>query len=739
MSKVLKIAAGVGLIALGALTGGIAFLPGTMLAFTVGSSTLIALGLSVISSTLLTPKIGGSEQRQASETTLQLGEYPRQVLFGDCVTAGSLLDAFNYGGKYGTDWEVLMIALADHECEELVGFYVNDDYKTFAGNGDVAGYKSQLKVHFLPGTETQSWPSFVTANGPGWSATSHNCAGVACVAVAYKSDDPESETPVWPGGRPRFVWRLKGKKCYNPSLDSTVTGGSGTHRYNDPTTWEWTDNANVCRYQYQRGIYALDRIDQPDQLLIGRGLSEIEAPPERAIAHTATCDELVEGVRRYTFNGLIGADEEFLVAEGYFATAMGGVIRQPDGSIEVEPGQAKAVVAEITDLDILNMSEVVVEPFRGEDDREWLNTVIPRYVEPAQKWKMHAASIRRDYADVIADGGQRTDTLELKHVTVEAQAQRLGEIRRRLGRLPFTCEIPLGPRFAELEEGDWIGWTSARHFQGARKVFRIESYNRGENWHMQLSLREISASAYGWNDATDNTPQSATNDQQAAPPAIGAPGSGAWAVLGGQVEGVKGSLPALFLSGASDDNRAEAIRVEYRVSGTTTWRLAGDFAPAMTEQTITGVADATAYEVSVRYLVDGEPGARLVLPTATTGSISTASGARRIASRTVAWPLTSDDTSIDVAAFDGVLFDGSAVSFPADTADMTGLTGGVTYGVFYDPVAGTYQATAAPSLTEMANKALIFVGAQATSDGGTYPEDDPPPPGGGTGGGTIQY
>ena len=715
MGKVVKAVVGIGLAVVG---------------FVTGAQFLIVLGLSLASQALLTPSLGGAEERQASETTLSLGEQPREVIFGEAATGGSLIDAFNFGGEYGTDWEVQMVALADHECEALVGFYVNDEYYAYSGDGTVSGFNSQFEVHFLPGTASQQWPAIVLSNGPGWTANDR-CAGMACVVFAYKADDPEAENPVWPGGRPRFLSVVKGKRCYDARKDSTVAGGSGSHRYDDPSTWEWTDNANVCRYQFQRGIYALDRIDQPDQLLLGRGLSELEAPPERAIAHSNTCDELValDGggtEKRYTFNGLIGADEDFLTAESYFTEAMGGVIRQPEGGIEVEPGQAKPTVAEITDLDILNLTEVEIEFFRGEQDREWVNTVIPRYVEPAQKWKMHGASIRRDYDDVIADGGQRTARLDLKPVTQEGQAQRLGEIRRRIGRLQTTGSLTLGPRFVGLEEGDWIGWTSERHFGGQRKVFRIEAYDRGSNWHMALQLREIAASVYAFDDAVDGIPNLATAVQVGSPPPIAAPNVSTWTLTGGEVSGARGVQPALFVTGAIENSRAQAVRVEYRVAGQTSWTLSGDYSPGMVDKAITGVADEEDYDVAISYVVDGEPGARRVLGPVTTGMIEGARGARWIASRSVSFPLTSDDDSIEVEAFDATLYDGSAVSFPADLDDMTGLTSGTTFGVFFDPATQTYLATPTPSATEMADRSLIFVGAQSTSDGGTFTPETPP-------------
>ena len=115
------------------------------------------------------------------------------------------------------------------------------------------------------------------------------------------------------------------------------------------------------------------------------------------------------GTSLFPLNGMIGADENFLTAESYFAEACGGVIRQPEGGIEGEPGAPQAVVAEISDADILNLEEVEYSAFRGDADSEWINTVAPRYVEPAQRYKMLSAPHRRDNADVIADGGPRPD------------------------------------------------------------------------------------------------------------------------------------------------------------------------------------------------------------------------------------------------------------------------------------------------------------------------------------------
>lgn len=102
------------------------------------------------------------------------------------------------------------------------------------------------------------------------------------------------------------------------------------------------------------------------------------------------------------------------------------------------------------------------------------------------------------------------------------------------------------------------------------------------------------------------------------------------------------------------------------------------------------------------------------------------------------WPLSSDDTSITVAAFVGTMDDGSAVIFPSDTS-MTGLASDARYGVFYDLAAGTYSAALEPATAERGDSDLAFVGWQSTSTGGVYTPPPPPPGGYGGAGGFHQY
>lgn len=605
MGRLVRVIVGAALVVVGAVTG---------------NFQLIIAGVSLVGGALLQPSL--NRNRAAAAAQLQLGEQPRQAILGRAAVAGSLVDAFNYGGKYGTDWEVLVIALADHRCDALEGFFVDDTYVAFAGDGNVAGFNSQLQVFWRSGTWDQAVPSILTTNGPGWTANDRG-RGVAYVVVAYKADKPDAKNPVWPSGRPRFRWVVRGLRCYQARKDSTV-GGSGAHRRDNPATWEWTENPIDIRYNWVRGIYAGDLVDQPGMLLIGRGLSAIEAPPANVFARANLCDELVGGAARYRIGGVVAANEPFIDVESDFAAAVAGTISQPEGAVEVDPGEAKAAVAHFTDADLLVGSTVRWnEGFLGQQDEGWVNTVAARFVDPAQRWTVRSAPVQRDLADVVVDGGPREQQPQLDLVTNGPQAQRIAEIIRRFGRLWGRASVTLPPRFAFIEEGDWVTWQSDRRFGGATLTFRVEAWGSDQAWHHQLTLRQISASVFS--DTAPLDDGSIASDQP-EPPVVGPPAPNAWTAGAATVEGGGLKLSVLRVTGSVDDPATSFVVFEYvqqidPPGPLTNWTFASSSRPDVTLIDIPLSAGGRFF-VAVSYVVDGILGDRRVLGPIDIGTIT---------------------------------------------------------------------------------------------------------------------
>ncbi|MBO9526415.1 MAG: phage tail protein [Sphingobium yanoikuyae] len=606
-----------------------------------GNVALIAQGVMTVATVLLAPSM---KARTASKNTLTIGETAREGIFGEGSTGGSLVDIFNYGGKYGTDWTVAIYALADHRCDALTGFYVQDKWVPFTGNGLVAGYKNQLRVDWRPGAWDDDVPAWVLANCPvvdgvpTWTANDRG-RGVAKVYVAWKADKSDAKNPVWTSGSPwsSFLWIVKGLRCYQARKDSSI-GGSGAHRWDDPTTREWTENPIDCRYTWARGIYAGDHVDDPAMLLLGRGLTDIEAPPENVFAPANVCDEPVAlkdgGTEpRYRIGGVFGGDDKYIDTDDDIASACGGYTVEREGSIEIVPGSAQPVVWDITDDDLVVGSTVSSSDFRTQTDDEWVNTVAVKYIEPTQQWKDHSAPVRRNTADILADGEPKVAQPALTLCKSGTQAQRIGEMKRRMGRLWRTRSLTLPPRLVGVEHGDWIRWTSKRY--GVRPipdepvsiVYRVESDSQDRGWQNQLTLREINAEVYGWTIADELADGSAAVDNP-EPDFGGAPDAGDWTFAAAGT----GGTPTLRFVGSAGSDAVTQIYFEYAASASApdaeddaAWTAAGATTGTATEFVAGGVAPNATYWGAVSYQIDAARSDRLVIGPVTTGTVTASS------------------------------------------------------------------------------------------------------------------
>lgn len=525
-------------------------------------------------------------ERQATVTTLDLGETPREAVVGVACTGGSLIDAWNHGGKYSTDYVTRRVALGDHVLDGLVGYYVDDAYYSFAGNGVQPGFNGALQLTFVNATRDGVFPPpYMLQAGVGLTSADR-CPSVAEVWITYKFDDQ-----VWTRGHPILKFVVRGLRVYDARFDPQYGyTGPDPQTWGDVSTHRFSQNAAVVRYHIQRGVYAVGRHGELEHLLIGRGLSAAEAPAARIIAAANVCDEIVDGQPRYAVGGVVSSSQSHIEVEEMFAAAMAGQIVQRDGGVEVEPGQAKAAVVTITDADLVDGEAVSFDEFTPDTDGGRVNTVIARYVEPAQLYKDHSGSVLRNQADIVEDGGPRELTLPLMLVTVRAQADRCAEITRRAARLERRAEIVLVPLLnagraaAELEDGDIIAWRSDRYHDGATVRYRIETYGVDEGWRNALRLREMASSVFGQADPIED---------RASPPPAPTP-IDALQLLGVQAEpitlpGETATVPAVRFSWdvTTADTAMSAIRAEVRRVGET------DAAPTRIDDVAKGQANVT--------------------------------------------------------------------------------------------------------------------------------------------------
>lgn len=475
------------------------------------ATVVVDVALSLGLSSILSPKPPKSQiaERQASILELSIGETPAEVILGGACTGGGLVDTFCYGPD--NIWEVRVIRLADCQITGLDGFFVNDKFYLFTGNGYVGGDFAEgveqfLYVEFHDGRPGQPASAFLQSASSQsdlpaeeWWTADDKMTGRAYVVMAYRINDK-----IWASGRPAFKFVCRGAPVYDPRKDSTVPGGSGPHRWGQPWTYEYSENALVNSYNYRRGIW--NYAASPAQLICGPGKSAEEQPPELEIAGMNACDETINVKAgwietRYRIGAVIRANEMWGDINRDFEAAMAGRIAQRQGGLTIDPGVVRSVVKTFTDADLMVGEKVRLSSSVGRD--LLVNSVTAKFVNPYQLWQDSDAPVRRSQDDIDADGEIREYSLPLRFVTSQSQAQRIAEIYRRRARLMHSGSVVLHAEYMGLEAGDWVGWTSERYFAGETRYFEVQGTSEPRIGRIALALAEVSSAAFGWSYLTD--------------------------------------------------------------------------------------------------------------------------------------------------------------------------------------------------------------------------------------------
>ena len=159
----------------------------------------------------------------------------------------------------GTDNQYLYMAvvLSEGEINSVETLFVNDHQVTLSGaltdgtqrtvassDSNFFADSSLITVEAHLGTDSQS-ASTLLSTLTSWTSN-HRLRGLAYLALRFEWNADKF------GSLPTVQAIIKGRKVYNPNLDGTVTGGTGSHRKDDSTTWEYSDNPILQLLDYLR-------------------------------------------------------------------------------------------------------------------------------------------------------------------------------------------------------------------------------------------------------------------------------------------------------------------------------------------------------------------------------------------------------------------------------------------------------------------------------------------------------
>jgi hypothetical protein len=513
MAKVLKIAAAVTAIAAitiatgGAAAFGIAGALSTTVAGISAGALLTASSILSIGASLLAKKPQAPRNSPESISRLNASidpRTPRKIVFGQTAMATDIRDQ-----EYTDNQTYLhrFIVNASHAVQSIDEIWFDEKLAWTAG-GSVQG---EFVGYLTVATRTEG----SAANAINISArmgSTRRFTGLAYIHLRFKltGNSKKTESPFAQSIPSRITIRGKGAKVYDPRLDSTVPGGSGSQRADNQSTWAW-DNDAARNPALQLLWYLLGwRIN--GKLAVGLGIPKQRIDLESFIAAANLCDDEISlaagGTEpRYRSDGVFSeADSPTTVIDALKASMyadfddVGGKLR-----LFVFYNDLAVPQASFTTDNVLGEFEWRQTPALDET----FNIVRGIFTDPSD----NALYQPVDYPQIelaSVDGIDRIDTFDLPMVQSASQAQRLAKQRLQRQQFggAFTCTLdatgwrirknsPIELSFAPL------GWVD--------KLFRVAEMEHRVDGTVPVVLREESPLIYAW-DEEEQPPV------QAAPP-----------------------------------------------------------------------------------------------------------------------------------------------------------------------------------------------------------------------------
>jgi hypothetical protein len=422
------------------------------------------------------------------------GDVPVGTLYGVGSTKGQRVFYAKYDSGNKLNSEVFV--LANGWCDGLEPYvYIygrrrNLILHSFPGNHVAAyyveGFTNHIRILFFDGRPGQQVDTNLVAATAGlgqtWKSTSVN-AGQAYVVV-----NREFNADLFSAGKPEFTFVLRGLREYDPRKDSTISGGSGAQRINDPSTWVHTSNPAVHRLNYQLGLRAYIS----GRTLIGEGKTLGQLDLATYFVAMNVCDSLrADGKRTYQCSLFVNGDDDHTEILKEFDDAMAGYGLNRRGLSGVIAGAPQLPVLEIT-ADDIPVDRAKDIQFR-KSAFERYNYLSGQFLSIEAMWSPESLTPVTVNADVAEDGRAKQTSNDFLQVTDPDIAQYLLNIRYRQNRMGGTATLPVSRRVGfKVQEGEWVTWRG--------RTWMISEWALDEQFRITLKLSETDAAIYDDDD-----------------------------------------------------------------------------------------------------------------------------------------------------------------------------------------------------------------------------------------------
>jgi hypothetical protein len=292
--------------------------------------------------------------------------------------------------------------------------------------------------------------------------------GISHVIATFRRD-----SELFPS-EPHLRFEVRGIPMYDPRFDSTV-GGSGPQRWNDRSTWAFSENPKVIEYNIHRGI-SVDGYG-----IWGNSVAAADLPLGNWFAAMNACDVLVDNGAgstepMYIFGLEWGLDRTPAQIIDEINRSCAGETVEIGGVYKTRVGGPPLPIYFFTDDDVIVTRPQDLEPFPGLDAT--FNALSCSYPDPALMWEAREAPPFTNPAWEAEDGQIEWDSAQgafarrprrllkemaLPGVSNPRQVQRLLASAAREGRNRRSHSLTLPPEALMLEPLDAVSWTSLRN------------------------------------------------------------------------------------------------------------------------------------------------------------------------------------------------------------------------------------------------------------------------------------
>ncbi len=388
---------------------------------------LARIALLSLAAKLTAPKIDLSQAAANKLLTIRSTVQPQAFTYGQDMLSGPLIFA-NTTGE-GLSELHRLVALHGREIDSFVSFRI-DDTDILIGtdiasdSGPVTGGKfaDVLDIDTRLGTSIQTAiPELIAAFPDNWTAA-HQCRGWS---LLFTKMILETGNLAFQNGIPQNLRAVtNGHLVYDPRLDDTQTGGSGTHRLADDSTWEFSVNPALILSDFLRFEN------------VGLGEEDDRINYTRVITAANICDELVaiptaDTQKRYTCNYTFFANNNRGSIKETIETAMLGRTVFSQGQWQIFAGAP--ITADVT-LTEANLSAGSLQLQASSGSSERFNRVRGKFIDPTRNYTANSYPEQRNATFELEDNVVRYLIFDTTAVNNSFEAQRDAIIKLRQSR-----------------------------------------------------------------------------------------------------------------------------------------------------------------------------------------------------------------------------------------------------------------------------------------------------------------